>query len=60
MDILEPFTQGFPTCGTRTTGGTQTWPRWYTERFQSKTLAMKICFKRKKDNFFIFITKIMT
>jgi hypothetical protein len=33
--------QGFPTYGTRTTGGTQTGPRWYAEIFKAKHLNKK-------------------
>ena len=36
----DPLDQGFPTCGTRTTGGTQTGARWYAERFQNKNLTI--------------------
>ena len=31
LDEDNPIEQGFPTCGTGTTGGTQTGPRWYAE-----------------------------
>jgi len=38
---VNSLNQGFPTCGTRTTGGTQTGPRWYAEIFKVKHLNKK-------------------
>ena len=37
-DNVNHLKQGFPTCGTRTTGGTQTAARWYAESFQKQSL----------------------
>ncbi len=37
VDHLE---QGFPTCGTRTTGGTHKAARWYAETFQIQNLTL--------------------
>jgi hypothetical protein len=37
--------QGFPTCGTGTTGGTRVGVRWYAETFKIKaSLLVKILF----------------
>jgi hypothetical protein len=43
---LNGLTQGFPTCGTRTTGGTQ-------KDFKVTNSYIENMFKPKKDHFFI-------
>ena len=48
--------QGFPTCGTRTTGGTQTGARWYAERFQNKNLTIFCLFKEKIHESYNFLS----
>ena len=40
-----PLVQGFPTCGTRTTGGTRKLSKWYARSF-SKNAKKSICFHR--------------
>ena len=43
--------QGFPTCGTRTTGGTQTCAKWYAETFFNKIFIIVKYFIKKKTKF---------
>jgi hypothetical protein len=45
--ILYILNQGFPTCGTRTTGGTRTAVRWYAESFRKQSLNKNTLIKLK-------------